>query len=82
MLVLTRRVNESIVIGDSIEVKVLEVRGDQVKLGVQAPRRVPVHRKEVFEEIVRENRLAAEAAQVVSEEVAALLLRKGEGRTP
>lgn len=82
MLVLTRRVNESIVIGDSIEVKVLEVRGDQVKLGVQAPRRVPVHRKEVFEEIVRENRLAAEAAQVVSEDVAALLLRKGEGRTP
>lgn len=55
MLVLTRREQEAIMIGDSIVVRVLEVRGDQVRLGIEAPRDVVVHREEVFEAIERED---------------------------
>lgn len=51
MLVLTRKVHQSIVIGDNIEVVVLEVRGEQVRLGIRAPRDVTVHRKEIYEQI-------------------------------
>jgi carbon storage regulator len=60
MLVLSRRANQSIVIGTDVIVTVLEVRGDHVRLGIQAPRTVTVHREEVFAEIQRENRSAAE----------------------
>ena len=59
MLVLTRRLNQSIKIGDDIEITVIEVRGDQVRLGVSAPRDVSVHRKEVYLQIQQENRAAA-----------------------
>lgn len=59
MLVLSRRSNESIVIGGEIVVTVLEIRGDQVRLGIEAPRSVTVHRHEVHAEIQRENRSAA-----------------------
>lgn len=62
MLVLTRKIDESIIIGDSIEVKVLATDGNSIKLGIQAPRSVPVHRKEVYEEIMRENQAAKQAA--------------------
>lgn len=58
MLVLSRRANESIIIGGNIVVTVLEVRGDQVRLGIRADRSVTVHREEVHAEIQRENRLA------------------------
>lgn len=51
MLVLTRREQEAIMIGDSIVVRVLEVRGDQVRLGIEAPRDVVVHREEVYEAV-------------------------------
>jgi carbon storage regulator len=51
MLVLTRKPDQSIIIGSDIEVTVLEVRGEQVRLGIRAPRSVAVHRKEVFEQI-------------------------------
>ena len=61
MLVLTRRANQSIVIGHDITVTVLEVRGDQVRLGIRAPREVSVHREEVYAELRRENRMAASA---------------------
>lgn len=60
MLVLARHLNESIMIGDNIEIIVVSVQHDQVKLGIKAPRSVAVHRKEVFEEIQRENLLAAQ----------------------
>ncbi len=60
MLVLTRKINQSIVIGDDVEVVVLEVRGEQVRLGIKAPRSVVVHRKEIYEQIQEENRAASE----------------------
>jgi carbon storage regulator len=59
MLVLTRKANQSIMIGDDIEVSVLSVLGEKVRLGIQAPRRVPVFRKEVFLEIQAESLEAA-----------------------
>ena len=55
MLVLTRRANQSIMIGADIVVTVLEVRGDQVRTGIDAPRSVPVHREEVFRELEAAN---------------------------
>lgn len=59
MLVLTRRANQSIVIGGDITVTVLEVRGDQVRIGIEAPRSVTVHREEVWAELSQANREAA-----------------------
>lgn len=55
MLVLARRLNESIIIGDEIEVVVIDIKGDQVKLGIKAPKKISVHRKEIYEEIQQEN---------------------------
>jgi carbon storage regulator len=69
MLVLTRKAKQSIMIGDGIEVTVVEIRGDAVRLAIDAPRQVPVHRKEVYEEIQRENR---EASAVSVEDAAAI----------
>lgn len=51
MLVFTRKKNEQIVIGDHIVVTVVEIRGDKVRLGIEAPKEVPVHRREVYEAI-------------------------------
>lgn len=59
MLVLTRRLNQAITVGDDIEVTLIEVRGDQVRLGIAAPRGVLVHRKEVWQQIQDENRATA-----------------------
>ena len=63
MLVLTRKANQSIMIGDQIEVSVLSVLGEKVRLGIQAPRDVPVFRKEVFLEIQAQNVQAAVASR-------------------
>ncbi len=59
MLVLTRRTNQSIVIGDDIEITIVEIKGDQVRLGIAAPRHISVHRKEIYEQIKQENLQAA-----------------------
>ncbi len=59
MLVVSRRPGERLLIGEAVEVTVLAVRGDQVSLGVSAPREVPIHREELLERIRRENRRAA-----------------------
>ena len=61
MLVLSRKKNESIVINDDITIVVVEIRGDKVRLGVDAPKEVPVHRQEVYEAI-RRNAEAAESS--------------------
>lgn len=63
MLVLTRKANQSIMIGDSIEVSVLSVMGEKVRLGIQAPREVAVFRKEVFVEIQQQNVEAADSSK-------------------
>ena len=59
MLVLSRRIGESIMVGDEVVVTVLEVRGDVVRVGVQAPREVKVHREEVYREVAAANQAAA-----------------------
>ena len=64
MLALTRKKNESIVIGDNIEVIVLGVQGEQVKLGISAPRNISVHRKEIYDLIQQENRAASHSENV------------------
>ncbi len=59
MLILTRRVHETIIIGNDIAVTVLGVKGNQVRVGVNAPKSVPVHREEIYERIAAEERAAA-----------------------
>ncbi|MGE3314032.1 MAG: carbon storage regulator CsrA [Planctomycetaceae bacterium] len=70
MLVLSRQRDESIIIGDNIVITVVDIRGDKVRLGIEAPTEIPVHRQEVYEAIQREN------AQMASEQKSA---QKSEG---
>jgi carbon storage regulator len=56
MLVLSRQRDESIIIGDKVVVTIVDIRGDKVRLGIEAPNEIPVHRQEVYEAIQRENR--------------------------
>ena len=58
MLVLTRKAGESIMIGDGIEITVLESKGDQIKLGIKAPKNIDIYRKEIYETIQQTNRQA------------------------
>lgn len=60
MLILTRRIGENLRIGDDVVVTVLGVKGNQVRLGVEAPKSIPVHREEIFERIKRERALQRE----------------------
>lgn len=60
MLVLSRHRDESIMIGDDIVVTIVDIRGDKVRLGIEAPSAIPVHRQEVYEAIQRENRKATQ----------------------
>ncbi|RBP91504.1 carbon storage regulator CsrA [Cytobacillus firmus] len=60
MLVLTRRLKESIMIGDDIEISILSIEGDQVKLGISAPKNVDIHRKEIYLSIQQENSSATQ----------------------
>jgi carbon storage regulator len=59
MLVLSRHRDESIMIGDDVVVTIVDIRGDKVRLGINAPQDIPVHRREVYEAIKRENEKAA-----------------------
>ncbi|MBI5117394.1 carbon storage regulator CsrA [Candidatus Poribacteria bacterium] len=70
MLVLTRRLNESIIIGDAVAVTILGIENDQVKLGITAPKDVSVHRQEVYEQIKKAN---VEAAQSPSRDISSVL---------
>ena len=60
MLALARKVNQSIIIGNDIEITLLEIKGDQVKIGINAPKSVPIYRKEIYEQIQEENKKAAQ----------------------
>ena len=62
MLILARRIGESIMIGDQVEISVVDIKGDQVKLGINAPSQVKVYRREVYAAIQEENRAAAAAS--------------------
>ena len=61
MLVLTRKLNQSIQIGDAIEIKILAVEGEQIKIGIEAPKHVEIHRKEIYLAIQEENNKATGA---------------------
>ncbi len=75
MLVLSRQRDETIMIGDDVEITVVDIRGDKVRLGITAPRHIQVHRKEVYDAIKRENQQAAglhpdDVAEVVDQSAA------------
>ncbi|MBS5364499.1 MAG: carbon storage regulator CsrA [Clostridium sp.] len=60
MLALARKINQSIMIGNNIEITLLEIKGDQVKIGINAPKSVPIYRKEIYMQIQDENKKASE----------------------
>ncbi len=72
MLVLSRKIDERIIIDDEIEVMIVGMEGDQVKLGIDAPKEIPIHRQEVYEEIQEEN-IAAQASGDETESMAEFL---------
>jgi len=67
MLVLSRQRDESIMIGDDVEITIVDVRGDKVRLGITAPREIPVHRREIYDTIQREKAAAAAAEKAAAE---------------
>ena len=64
MLALSRKKNEAIIINNNVEITVLDIRGDQIKLGIAAPKEIPIYRKEVYIQIQNENKQATEATDV------------------
>lgn len=78
MLVLSRQRDESIIIGDNVQITIVDIRGDKVRLGIEAPPEISVHRKEVFDAIQRENR---KAADVSAEDLASATSAKREPRS-
>ncbi len=76
MLILARRIGESIMIGDQVEISVVDIKGDQVKLGINAPPQVKVYRREVYAAIQEENRAAAAAAPKSLPHIEGLLEKK------
>ena len=79
MLVLSRQRDESIMVGDNVQITIVDIRGDKVRLGIVAPTEIPVHRKEVYDAIQRENR---KAAGVSTEDVPAVASPPRPGRKP
>jgi len=77
VLALTRKKGESIVIGDNITITVLSTSGDSVKIGIDAPRHIPVNRKEIYEQIQEQNKQAALAATTSAASDLAKLIKRG-----
>ncbi len=69
MLVLSRHRDESIMIGDDVVITIVDIRGDKVRLGIDAPQDIPVHRQEVYEAIKRENRKASQVQPTETREL-------------
>lgn len=67
MLVFTRKVGQSLMIGNEVVVKVLSIDGDQVRVGISAPREIPIHREEVYRAIARQNELASRPVKLPSD---------------
>lgn len=78
MLVLSRQRDETIMIGDEIEITVVDIRGDKVRLGISAPTRIAVHRKEVYEAIRRENE---HASRIATDDLDGIDIRPGPARS-
>jgi carbon storage regulator len=78
MLVLSRQRDESIKIGDEIEITIVDIRGEKVRLGISAPPHIPVHRKEVYEAIQRENEETAREKGTSPARVESLAKREGK----
>lgn len=79
MLVLSRQRDETIMIGDDVQITVVDIRGDKVRLGISAPRHIQVHRKEVYDAIKRENQ---QAAKLSPRDVADVVERDAEENKP
>jgi carbon storage regulator len=77
MLILTRKLGEGIRIADEVVVKIVEIRGGQVRLGIEAPKQIPVHREEVYQMIRRQNEMAAQTAPTTLEGLNALWQDQG-----
>jgi carbon storage regulator len=77
MLILARRIGESIMIGDQVEISVVDIKGDQVKLGIKAPAQVKVYRSEVYAAIQEENRAAAAAQPQSLPKIEGLMKKPG-----
>jgi len=82
MLVLSRQRDETIMLGDDVEITVVDIGGDKVRLGIEAPRHVRVHRKEVYEAIQSENAQAAQMGAEVLDRAAALTQRRSGAAEP
>ncbi len=76
MLILTRKVGESVAIGDDIQVSVVEIKGTQVKLGIRAPKDVTVHREEIYLKIQEENKRASQVSTDILGSVEDIILKK------
>ena len=69
MLILTRKSGEGIRIGDAVTIRIIEIRGNQVRLGVDAPKNISVHREEIYELILEQNTMAAQSSPVDPEDL-------------
>ena len=78
MLILTRKSGESITIGNDVKITVIEIRGKQVRMGIEAPAELTVHREEVYKRIQEENRLAAAASSIDLPEITKIWKRSKE----
>lgn len=78
MLVLTRKTGESINIGDDVKISIMEIKGRSVRIGIEAPKSMIIHREEIYQKIQEENRLASESGKLNMQTIGDLLRNIGE----